>query len=963
MFILHIPTNTWYKNQNSLALPFGLCGHTVSLLGSSLWFVGGSTSVYLPNPNTSPSMNTNPPPFNSQVISLNLETGAWKQTTPSSAIQRYNHVAEVDTINSVIYVFGGQTAWLQPVTSDNLFLKLEINDDSLTTSNIPLIGVQPRTQASSTSITSNFNHSILLVYGGYTSSSTANSLSLSPLSSSQSVFAYDMTLQTLASTYIVYFQPYNSSFSGYSTDPTLEVASTASSYISFTTTTSFISSVNTYTATSTTSVPASTSTTVTYPAAPTSYFSSLSDSAAMGPCLSDTQDCLNFALVQFNSTATFHNKIYFYGGGQGNTSSSNSFWELDTTVDGMWYWTQINAPFLPRWSGIHGGTITLEDNSTSSGVADVLEFVLPYYYSMNQTGGLVTYYLNNQSFEFDVASEPNINDYYTAWQGSSQVSAAPISTSVIVGSVIGVFVVVVVTMTVVVYRRKRLFSRMHNPFFGIPEPGVFPGPPRTPPLTTPTPLMSPRRSTFKMSTSRVSGTPGMGSSATLADEIGPSSTVTLGSGQAMPELIAMSEFAQGHQTPGAPTPAPNRLVASWRVLTGAQPIAPVPPAAAGGIRRSGSVGAALGTVSSEPAAAVANLEQVRRPAAGEPFFHPPPRTVTSAIDGDTLSLGELPSYEHATTAIAGALSANVANTVAADAMIGTGVEGSNAAAAGSAAQQPTAAADSTSAAAVALEALAAGVTGAEPRVIATHPHSPVGKDEIELRVGDVLTVLDDVSAQAAFVRGFNNHSGRVGLFPRHCVAPLTDQEEGSARALGWFRERAARFQNALNTPAGAGVLGLTDKRSNNSLGNTSDMEVVVDAEVAAGVVERRVQVGGIAGPLVPGANSVPVTTTPGVSATRGGAVASEDTRAQLPLAEAVPAEPATGIQAGLTQPALEQRALEQQASSVAQMENQSVSLSSTPGPAVRRGFAPPVRVQSERVGLPTEPQGSASVSM
>ncbi|KAJ3357374.1 hypothetical protein HDU83_007305 [Entophlyctis luteolus] len=976
IFVLHIPTNTWYKNQNSLVLPVGLCGHTVSLLGSTLWFLGGSTSVYLPNPNTSPSMNTNPPPFNSLAISLDLDTGAWKQTTPSSTIQRYNHVAEVDAVNNVIYVFGGQTAWLQPVISDYLLLKLQITDDSLITTNIPVTGVQPRTQSSSISITSNFNHSIMLVYGGYTSSSTANSLSLSPLSSSQNVFAYDMTLRTIASTYIVYFQPYNSSFSGYDTDPTLQVASTASSSTTSTTTTTTSSFVDANTTTATTSVPASSSTTETYPAAPSTYFSSLSDSTVMGPCLSDAQDCLNFALVKFNTSSVFRNKVYFYGGGQENTSSSNSFWELDTSVDGMWYWTQINAPSLPQWSDVHGGAITLKDNSTSSGVADTLEFVLPvsvsifvmpqlnldgskYDDGVNLTGGLVHYHLNNQSFEFDVASEPNINDYYTASQGSSPLSASPISTSVIVGSVIGVAVVIVVTMTIVVYRRKRFFSRMHSPYFGTPEPGVFPGPPRTPPVTTPTSLMPPpRSSTFKLNTSRVSATPAISSSTTVARDMGASGAATLESGP--PELIAMSEFAH---PPGAIMARPNRLVASWRVLTGAQPIAPVTQSgASGGIRRLGSVGGALGTISSETLNVVPTSEQVQRPPVAAPFFSAPPRTVTSDMDADNLSLGELPSYEHATTVVSGTLSTHLENTGTAGTIITSAGEAANSTAAGSASRQPTAAADSVSAATVALEALVAGVTGAEPRVIATHPHSPVGKDEIELRVGDVLTVLDDLSAHAAFVRGFNNHSGRVGLFPRHCVAPLTEQDEGGARALGWFRERAARFQNALNTPAGAGVLGLADKRSNNSLGATTNAEVVVDAEVAAGIVERRVQLGGIAGPLVPGPNSVPGATAV-VSASRDGDVAVASNRTQLPLAEPVLPETISDDRDVATPSVPEPRVTERQTMQAQVSQAQPVEGSPAPAEAMRRGFAPPVRVQSERVGLAGAAQSSASVSV
>ncbi|ORY43669.1 hypothetical protein BCR33DRAFT_245825 [Rhizoclosmatium globosum] len=423
-------TSTWFRLEKPM--PVGLCGHSLSFWNNALWFVGGSTSVYLPNPNTTPNMNQNPPPYNSQIWSLNIRSDQpnWVQSTPSTPIQRYNHVAEVDPLSGTIYVFGGETKWLAPVNS---MLAIRANPDGTATSLSPVYlypDQPPRTQAAATRIMSNFNHTIMLIYGGYTTASTPLSLSLQPMSGPNSVFAFDMTNRTVASTYIAYFQPPNSDIQPPLYDYTIPEP---------TITTAVTSPIPSTTSTSTTAIGphpilpspapitspfpkkrrepqnAGSAWTPTisqwtpppspYPSLPSTPFSSLTNPTVMGPCLVDPTNCLNFALVG-TPTGT---GAYYYGGGQTNTSTTNQFWYLNTSIDGMWYWTNMNIPAMPSWWGVAGFARELGEED---GNALELEFILPFEDS-RKTGGLVKYFSGNRSVKVEWAGPLNISDYYT----------------------------------------------------------------------------------------------------------------------------------------------------------------------------------------------------------------------------------------------------------------------------------------------------------------------------------------------------------------------------------------------------------------------------------------------------------------------------------------------------------------------------------------------------------------------
>ncbi|KAJ3066687.1 hypothetical protein HDU98_010021 [Podochytrium sp. JEL0797] len=825
VYVLVEATQQWRALDNA-RMPVGLCGHTLSYCNGLLWFVGGSTSVFLRTPQS--AMTTQPPPANPTVFSLSY-SAVWTQTTPSLALQRYNHVAEVYAAQSqcTLYVFGGQTAWLSPVTS-NIMVSMHANSDG-SASNFNAVNVtqsppQPRTQSSSTTIISNFNHSIMLVYGGYTTSSTATSLSLSPLSSENTIFAYDMTNQTIASSYIVYFQPYNTSYSPPPPDPTMPsvlfyppnepppLSALPSSLTSATLTPP--------SPTPTLSPPLISENTTIYPPPPPTYFSSLTSSTVLGPCHVDATNCLNFA---FTSSP---NQTFFYGGGQSNVSNSDLFWRLNTTTDGMWFWEDVYAKEggerMPGWWDVEGFV-----------VGEGVQFLLPYE-TPERTGGLILWNLTKSTFILTNASQPNVTDYYGQ---QLQPVPTPQNLPLILSISLSLAFLTITAATLLTLRHRRRRSRrlmnQNDPYLYVethtPEPQV-------PPLMSlwqGSPL-TPRRGLF-LSTGEAGASAASGplspkgkakleesqlSAATLASQRSISGSGVSGSGGGGFEEIPLTTFtttttppiagSSSSTTPLSPTlgtqqlqqpSSRNRINAAWRVLTGVQPVSPGGTPIVGDLavvgggssdgRRSASTVAereSLRTVSTHSRNSVAGVAgsaargAAAATAATRPqFFRPPERTVTNAVVVVDEEGHDLPSYDAAMGARVGTPGRGGGGD---DEIVEAGVVG----------------------------VVEEGEVGGRQHAVVVGAHSPVGKDEIELRVGDHITLTPDATdtPHSSFTRGLNVNSGRTGLFPRHCITLVDDPAVGGFMALAplstdisWWREQAVRFNNALTNPASA----------------------------------------------------------------------------------------------------------------------------------------------------------------
>ncbi|KAI9343529.1 hypothetical protein BDR26DRAFT_858268 [Obelidium mucronatum] len=732
--------------------------------------------------------------------------------------------------------------WLQPVSGPNMLISIKINSDGTANMNPPILlapAPQPRTQSSSASILTNFNHTIMLVYGGYTTSSTATSLSLSPLSGSNSVFAFDMTNQTIASSYIVQFRPSTADITRATFDltipqpmpsPTLTWNSTLQ--ISPTTTT-------TQTATASPTIVEDAPPRV-YPTLPPSYFSNIQDPIVMGPCFTDPINCLNFAFVGVQGGA------YYYGGGQSNTSTTNQFWFLNTSVDGMWHWTNLNsvnknAKPMPAWWNVKGFSVA----------PDVLNFVLPFE-DVAKTGGLIKYYLNNSTFDFLVSQQPNITDYYV--QQPSQPQGVPFGTPTAIGLGLGVALVLATAISVVYYRRNqnaRRRRRRQEPYSTVeshtPEPG---GP-------VISPLLAPRRSMFKMSTER--GT----SSTPLPKEPRPSLEFDTsinavegaggggGSSSTLTDGIAMSTF-NVTSSPVALPPPRNRIIASWRVLTGAHPI--VTPSS-GPAARSISGGNGRGPPSIESDGSIHNSSDVGNLVLGGSLnSHSSGGGGGVVVVVDMFLLSSTSSSNNSSSSSSMRHQEQALETLAFSDLLrepkdtmtcreGLQVAGPDDGATATG-PPPTTTTTTPTNDVDGIEIVSANVVIPSPttvengtqqqpdkslQAIVISPHNPIGKDEIELRINDHISLTPDPSdnPHSSFVRGLNLNSGRTGLFPRHFVVAGLGTVPGGGLAV---RNNGAVV--VVGGDGGADGIGGTISNSEKS-GGGSDGGVGVGVENSA----------------------------------------------------------------------------------------------------------------------------------
>ncbi|KAJ3105505.1 hypothetical protein HK100_003855, partial [Physocladia obscura] len=70
-YVVDTVLGAWYTHAR-LDLPVGLCGHTLTLLDGTVYAVGGSTAVWLPDAAAVPEYSTAPPPLNAAVYALPL---------------------------------------------------------------------------------------------------------------------------------------------------------------------------------------------------------------------------------------------------------------------------------------------------------------------------------------------------------------------------------------------------------------------------------------------------------------------------------------------------------------------------------------------------------------------------------------------------------------------------------------------------------------------------------------------------------------------------------------------------------------------------------------------------------------------------------------------------------------------------------------------------------------------------
>ncbi|KAJ3010688.1 UNVERIFIED_CONTAM: hypothetical protein HDU68_002016, partial [Siphonaria sp. JEL0065] len=655
-------------------------------------------------------------------------------------------------------------------------------------------------------------------YGGYTTSSTATSLSLSPLSGSNVVFAFDMTNQTVASSYIVYFQPYSSDILVPTADLTIPRPTPTSTFSNNTTST---------TATTTLPVPFPDDSAFIYPTPPPTYFSNIKDEGTMGPCIVDPINCLNFAFVGVDGG------VFYYGGGQSNLSTTNQFWFLDTSVDGMWNWKNMYngsaAKQLPAWWNVRGFL-------TGTGE---LQFVLPFQDDA-RTGGLIQYHLKNSTYDLALSTKPNITDYYV--QKPNQPQPAVVTTGIAIALGLGAAIIISTGLAVMYFRRRAARQRRQTPYGAVeshtPEPQITFSP------------LAPRRSLFKMSTERISRSPvpkeppfsdfGLEESTNLGGNSGAGS-----SSSTLNDSIQMNTFS-ATSSPALPPPR-NRIIASWRVLTGAHPIV-TPSSATSGSRsvsgrgppsvesdesHSSSEGAVGGSLNSQASneshqqQGIVTSSVTSTPRAG--FFRPPQRTVTNNVvvahpvaDGHH----DLPSYDAAmlTSPIipqTGLLSDNI-GAAAAEQQQQQSQDADRIQVIST--QQPTeTGTPPPTTTPPPTNAVIITSDNNQQQAIVVGPHSPVGKDEIELRVGDHISLIPDPSdsPHSSFIRGLNLNSGRTGLFPRHCIimAAVNTTDPHHLAALGivqqnvplstdisWWREQAVRFNHALTNPANTNVI-------------------------------------------------------------------------------------------------------------------------------------------------------------
>ncbi|KAJ3411027.1 hypothetical protein HDV05_002892 [Chytridiales sp. JEL 0842] len=799
--------DSWNKTWSippAAQLPEGLCGHTATVYKDHIWIVGGTNNAVL-QISTQPNLNE-------KIFAFNYKTNQWSTKLLSSplATARYNHVAEVYEPTGNLFVFGGQLGFFSSINNLTM-VALDTQIETLTTTELNSAWAasfpQPlqRTQASSFKISS-FNmftgttNNVMFIYGGVNSSYTSTSASLNILSGQNSWLAIDMLYGVPAVG--VDFIPYSryTPPSRATSPTTIRQTRTASA-----------SSMQA----SATGLPPTPTPTSRFPWASGQVLTPEEMLTVYGPALNESSLIANFAFV-FNTSMSASGtteRAYLYGGGLGD-QMTNSFWALNTGVDGAWNWTRL-VPSTDNGAG----EIPVAAGAKGAVVRGELVFFIPYT-STSTKGGMMTYNPTSNSWTLVEPSMPVTGDLRPSTPYAGQFTLGPAYIAII--AVAGALVVgLSVFAGVQLHRRKRMMREASE-------------------------LKGKKPMRDGNDESGVGGLPIASSDATLANNnVGNPDGVyiqmqTISIPSDSSGSRAPSSLASGSQSRNT---TPQGIHDNTAFLTASHTVPQSLPT-----NGSSTSLVSMGSSShpSPPSAMLTMPPPTARLNSGNSGFVPPARTVTAnlapprvqatfpampslaAEDDDEVCL---PSYEDVLIRRGAPRQTDgrQAEDIPSAEVVSNQAPGTNS-------PQPTTETQQQ-------QQQQQQQLGGQ-RCIVMVAHIPVGKEEIELRVGDHITLTPSdpsLHSNSSFVRGLNHDSGRTGLFPRGNVVML-DSNGGrgvlpgvGAADISWWREQAMRFhppapgsKDSTPTPAGETTpLGNQQPpqlvHSNNSNGNLHSM--------------------------------------------------------------------------------------------------------------------------------------------
>ncbi|KAI9352546.1 hypothetical protein DFJ73DRAFT_795620 [Zopfochytrium polystomum] len=348
----YIDLDRWQFRED-LAMPTGLCGHTASLAGNTIFIVGGVSSI--------PSgASQDQVAFNSVIWRLDLEKGTWQSDTPqqTTLVQRYNHVAQF-VGSGFMFVYGGQNSQFS-ILNDRIALEFDPTSHSLRSVTSSKLNnrngtditslLVPRSQARSVMLRSGSSQ-VMFIYGGIRSSSTSTSLALSRVAVEDLFVGINGTDYNLAD---VTFQPYS--------PPANETWDSVS----------LTASSDPATAT-TTSLPKS----------------SEALQLEYGPGWNESLQPARFGFVAGTGVA-------YYFGGSFDGSANSQLWKLDASTVGAWNWTNVT----PKWSGedLEYPEVLMDWHGANADSNGTLLIFLPYT-SSAKIGGLLRFFPRNSSWQ------------------------------------------------------------------------------------------------------------------------------------------------------------------------------------------------------------------------------------------------------------------------------------------------------------------------------------------------------------------------------------------------------------------------------------------------------------------------------------------------------------------------------------------------------------------------------------
>ncbi|KAJ3138502.1 hypothetical protein HK101_003733, partial [Irineochytrium annulatum] len=385
MFLYSPETDVWITNLP--AMPTGLCNHTATLWGNSIWVVGGSRVVA--------NQNIGIQDLNPSIYVYDLFSKSWSDRN-STLPPRFNHIALLYNATNSLYIHGGQSQYYT-LLNDLVVLHLDqVSGGNVTTemivdsgvygapttrtmaSAVQLQGVVPGVSAAVSTVPASLPLDALaasaavpaplpfvgFVYGGLTVKNSALQSTLSPLTGEKSWFAFDLqTGVDISKNSSVFafanyqFPPPTNTTSGLAGPTALPITVTGSNAVSPTLTSTTTTTISTQLTTTMAAVPP-------FPT---------SDPALDGPTFNSSDSSgnvvANFAFVT-NPTGTL---AWLYGGGI-PSAASDAMWLLNATDPTAWTWARINP-------------------SSKSGLGDGGSFPAAAYVSGAYYGGLIFWFL------------------------------------------------------------------------------------------------------------------------------------------------------------------------------------------------------------------------------------------------------------------------------------------------------------------------------------------------------------------------------------------------------------------------------------------------------------------------------------------------------------------------------------------------------------------------------------------